>query len=63
MPLTQGLWNRTLMGPPRTDYICPFGHWTLRVPEVRLSGAGSVWTPIGDMWRELEELDLENSRK
>jgi hypothetical protein len=63
MPLTQGLWNRTLMGPPRTDYICPFGHGTLRVPEVHLSDAPNEWEPIDNMWRELEDLDLENSRK
>jgi hypothetical protein len=56
MPLTQGVWNRVLIGPPRTDYICPFGHGTLRVPELRLSEAPNEWEPIDDMWRELEEL-------
>jgi hypothetical protein len=62
MPLTSGGWNGILLGPPRTDYICPFGHGTLRVPDLHISSGGDAeWDPIDDMWRELEE--LHSSRK
>ena len=64
MPVTQGRWHRILLGPPRIDYICPFGHGTLRVPELHLPATlDPTWDPIKNMWRELEELDLEQSRK
>ena len=57
MPVTSGGWNQWLMGPPRTDYICPYGHGTLRIPEVNIGGtADPNWKPIDDMWKELEEL-------
>ena len=62
MPLTHGAWKSVLLGPPRTDYICPFGHGTLRVAEFHGStGEDPAWDPIDDMWKELEE--LEGSRK
>jgi hypothetical protein len=62
MPLTSGTWNHILMGRPRTDYICAYGHGTLRVPDLGIGGPEQgQWEPIGDMWRELEE--LESSRK
>jgi hypothetical protein len=57
MPQTSGGWNQALLGPPRTDYICPYGHGTLRVPDLRISGsAEGNWEPIDDMWKELEDL-------
>lgn len=57
MPVTHGSWNQVLFGPPRTEYICPFGHGTLRVPELHISGVNDpAWEPIDDMWKELEEL-------
>jgi hypothetical protein len=63
MPLTRGSWNELiLMGPPRTEYICPFGHGTLRVPDLHLETAEDLnWHPIDDMWKELAE--LEETRK
>jgi hypothetical protein len=57
MPVSRGSWNQVLLGPPRTEYICPYGHGTLRVPELHLPGASyPAWEPIDDMWKELEEL-------
>jgi hypothetical protein len=62
MPLSRGSWNQILLGPPRTEYICPYGHGTLRVPDVHLASPEKIdWRPIDDMWRELYE--LEESRK
>ncbi|MEZ5398036.1 MAG: hypothetical protein R2729_00120 [Bryobacteraceae bacterium] len=63
MPLSKGSWNElVLMGPPRTEYICPFGHGTLRVPDLRLETNEPLdWHPIDDMWKELAE--LQDTRK
>ncbi len=62
MPLSRGGWNHVLLGPPRTEYICPWGHGTLRVSDVPFaSPERSDWRPINDMWKELE--DLQETRK
>src|ERR1700681_2114195 len=59
MPLTAGSWpNMLLIGQPRTEYICIYGHGTLTVPEVQSTGAGSSdWEPHEDMWTELESIE------
>jgi hypothetical protein len=57
MPVSSGGWNHILMGRPRTDYICAWGHGTLRVPDLGIAGPeAGAWEPIDDMWKELEEL-------
>jgi hypothetical protein len=57
MPVRHGGWQSILLRSPRTDYICRYGHGTLRVPEVDLSGSKPIaWEPIEDMWKELEEI-------
>jgi hypothetical protein len=57
MPVSSGRWNHILMGRPHTDYICAYGHGTLRVPDLGIAGPeNGAWEPIDDMWRELEEL-------
>jgi hypothetical protein len=56
MPVETGSWGRMLQfGRPRVEYICPYGHGTLRTNEVQISGlANPEWTPqSGDMWDEL----------
>jgi hypothetical protein len=60
MPLITGSWpNMLLIGQPRTEYICIYGHGTLRVPEVQIiAGTGSSdWEPHEDMWSELESIE------
>ncbi len=59
MPLTAGSWpNMLLIGQPRTEYICIYGHGTLKVPEVQITGAkSSDWEPHEDMWTELESIE------
>lgn len=57
MPVSHGQWDHVLLGRPRTEYICTFGHGTLKVPELRLASPELVkWQPNDDMWKELEEL-------
>jgi hypothetical protein len=43
------------MGRPRTEYICPYGHGTLKQEEFQTSGLENPeWTShSGDMWEDL----------
>ena len=56
MPVETGSWSRMLqLGRPRIEYICPYGHGTLREDELQISGLENPeWTPHSDdMWEEL----------
>ncbi|HUJ21729.1 MAG TPA: hypothetical protein VLX58_09425 [Bryobacteraceae bacterium] len=55
MPIETGSWSRMLLlGRPRIEYICPYGHGTLKEEEVHLSGKENPeWTESGDPWEEL----------
>jgi hypothetical protein len=48
------------VGRPHTEYICPYGHGTLKVPELQITGKEPIdWAEHQDIWRELELLDTE----
>jgi hypothetical protein len=55
MPIETGSWSRMLqLGRPRIEYICPYGHGTLREEELQISGLeGPEWKPHADLWDEL----------
>jgi hypothetical protein len=56
MPIETGSWSSFIQfGRPRIEYICPYGHGTLREDEVQLSGGPNTeWTPHSDdIWAEL----------
>jgi hypothetical protein len=56
--LTGSRGQRLLLGPPRTEYICTYGHGTLKVSESQITGIESPdWVKNEDMWKELYELD------
>jgi hypothetical protein len=60
MPVATGSWTHLLLiGPPRIEYICPYGHGTLQVPEVQITGPENQnWLPHGeDIWKELSALE------
>ena len=58
MPILTGDWTHILLGRPRTEYICPYGHGTLKVDEVQITGRQEPdWQPHEDMWKELVSLD------
>ena len=63
MPVQTGSWpNMFLIGRPRIEYICAYGHGTLRVPEEQISGPEKPdWRAHEDIWKELEA--LEESKK
>jgi hypothetical protein len=57
MPIETGSWANVLMlGLPRIAFICPYGHGTLTVGEVHLSGwQPANWQPHDEnIWKELE---------
>lgn len=56
MPVETGSWHRMLLfGRPRIEYICPYGHGTLKEEEVQISGTEEAeWTPhSGGAWEDL----------
>ncbi len=55
MPVGTGSWGRILLlGRPRTEYICVYGHGTLQTEELQFTGMQSPeWAPHGDYWEEL----------
>ena len=55
MPVHSGSHGQIMFRPPKTEYICTYGHGTLKVPEVELTGNENAdWQPHkGDYWSEL----------
>src|ERR1035438_7606393 len=56
MPIARGAWSRILLfGRPQIEYICPYGHGTLREDDLHISGLSAAeWTANSDdMWAEL----------
>lgn len=54
MPIARGSWTHVLLGPPRTEYICPYGHGTLNVSELQIGGPHPPdWQAHEDIWKEL----------
>lgn len=57
MPVHTGSWTHVLFGAPRTEYICLYGHGTLKVDELQIHGDQiRDWEPHEDMWKELFSL-------
>jgi hypothetical protein len=54
MPVATGFCTQVLLSRLRIEYICPFGHGTLKVQELQITGhTGPDWQPHKDMWKEL----------
>ena len=65
MPIETGSWSRILQfGRPRIEYICPYGHGTLKEDELQISGlANAEWTPHSDdIWEELAATKESDNR-
>jgi hypothetical protein len=57
MPVASGSWgNMVIFGRPRIEWICPYGHGTLSIEELQITGRQAPdWQPHGDdIWKELE---------
>jgi hypothetical protein len=62
MPIQTGSWTHVLLGAPRTEYICTYGHGTLKVAELQITGHQQPdWEPHEDMWKEL--FSTEDTRR
>ena len=60
-----GSWSRILLfGRPQIEYICPYGHGTLREDDLHISGMSAAeWTPHSDdIWAELTAPGKESDR-
>ena len=60
MPVPSGSWGNMLrFGRPKTEWICPFGHGTLKVNELNITGKEQPdWQAHdGNIWKELESYD------
>lgn len=58
MPIARGDFGRMLLiGRPHMEYICAYGHGTLKVPELQFAGKEPTnWDEHQDIWTELETL-------
>lgn len=59
MPVNSGSWDKALIfAPPKTEYICPYGHGTMQQKELQISGRERPdWVEHDDnIWKELESL-------
>lgn len=65
MPIETGSWGSMLrLGRPRIEYICPYGHGTLKEEELQISGLENPeWTPHAEMWDELCAQSREQDRR
>ena len=57
MPVARGSWgNMTFLGRPKTEWICPFGHGTLSIELLQITGRQAPdWQQHDDnIWKELE---------
>jgi hypothetical protein len=57
MPIASGSWGHlVIIGRPKTELICPFGHGTLSIEELQITGRHTPdWQPHDDnIWKELE---------
>ena len=66
MPVQTGSWSRMLLlGRPRIESICPYGHGTLKEEEVQISGTrGPEWTAHrDDIWEELCASSRESGKR
>jgi hypothetical protein len=58
MPVHTGSWTHVLFGAPKTEYICLYGHGTLKVDELQITGHQTPdWKPNEDIWKELYSLE------
>ena len=56
--------THVLLGAPRTEYICPYGHGTLQVAELQITGHQEPdWHKHDDMWKELIAIEESESKQ
>lgn len=59
MPVATGSWDKAILfSQPKMEWICPYGHGTMNVPQVQLLGhENNEWAEHDeDIWKELESI-------
>lgn len=56
MPVATGSWDKAVIfSRPKMEWICPYGHGTMNVPQLQITGSEPTkWEEHEDMWKELE---------
>ena len=65
MPVQTGRYAQMLLyGRPKLEYICTYGHGTLKVPELHSFGGKEPidWKQNEDMWQELYSFDKQEKK-
>jgi hypothetical protein len=64
MPVQTGRYAQMLLyGRPKLEYICTYGHGTLKVPELHFSGKEPIdWQEHEDIWKELYSFDTQEKK-
>jgi hypothetical protein len=64
MPVATGEWDKAILfSRPKMEWICPYGHGTMNVPQVQLLGPENVeWAEHADIWKELESIGAGDRR-
>jgi hypothetical protein len=60
LPASSGSWgNMVTLGRPRTELVCPWGHGTLSIEELQITGrAAPIWhAHDDDIWKELKSYE------
>ncbi|MGH9486198.1 MAG: hypothetical protein ACRD04_01220 [Terriglobales bacterium] len=66
MPRSEGDLSHTLLGstPPRTEYICTWGHGRLLVPETHLpTSRPNLWIGNRSLWEDLIQAERQARRR
>jgi len=65
MPIETGSWSSMLQfGRPRIEYICPYGHGTLKEDELQITGPEKPeWTSHPDLWKDLTASSKDPDRR
>lgn len=65
MPVETGSWSLMLQfGRPRIEYICPYGHGTLRQEEIQILGLETPkWDQTEDLWEDLCAASKDSERR
>lgn len=59
MPVERGSWDKAILfDKPKIEWICPYGHGTMNIPQATLLGPeNSQWAQHDDdIWKELESI-------
>ena len=65
MPVEHGSWGRMLhLGRPQVEYICPYGHGTLNLEKLQITGLDNPqWRKNAGFWEELTAASKQDDQE